>query len=324
MSSEIRSRDTTGAAGALGAVIMAVCLAGCASEPVQPAVPKSDNLYSGQPRAVYGTEFPAASAPEATLRGDAAFAKGDLDRALYFYVESLNIDPAQVSTLLKIGSIHRQRGDQDRALAAYRRVLAVEPDNVNALEGAGLVLLDRRAHDSAGELLGRAAAHDPNRWRAFEGLGVLADLRGDYAKAIESYAAALKVRPDRASLYSNRGYSRYLAGDIAGAEVDFRAALSVDPGFDRAWRNLGLLYVRQKRYEDALATFERVEARSAALNDVGYLAMLEGDYATAESYLSEAISVSPTYYRIADENLERTRQRRSQAVTAATTSTVDQ
>jgi tetratricopeptide (TPR) repeat protein len=324
MGSEIRDAGMKGIAIVLCSVIVAAWLSGCASEPVKPPVPKSDNLYSGQPRAVYGTEFPAGSAPEAALRGDAALAKGDMDRALYFYVESLNIEPAQVPTLLKIGAIQRQRGDQDRALAAYRRVLAIEPENVNALEGTGLVHLDRRAHDSAGELLGRAVARDPNRWRAFEGLGVLADLRGDHAKAIENYAAALKVRPDRASLYSNRGYSRYLAGDLAGAEADFRAALGVDPGFDRAWRNLGLLYVRKKRYEDALATFGRVEDRAAALNDVGYLAMLEGDYATAESYLSEAISTSPTYYRVADENLARTRQRRSQAVTAATKGAGDQ
>jgi len=324
MTGDARRSGRKAMTGGLALGILAACLGGCASEPVKPPVPSSDNLYSGQPRAVYGTEFPAASAPEAALRGDAAFAKGDLDRALYFYVESLNIDPAQVPTLLKIGAIHRQRGDHDRALASYQRVLTLQADNAFALEGAGLVLMDKRAHDAAGELLQRAVAADPGRWRSHEGLGVLADLRGDHARAIENYAAALQIRPDQASLYSNRGYSRYLAGDLHGAEVDFRSALSVDPGFGRAWRNLGLLYVRQRRYEDARAAFERVEERAAALNDVGYLAMLEGDYATAESYLSEAIGASPSYYRVADENLARARQKRLQAETAAATSALNQ
>jgi len=321
MSRTDRACGLTVIARALGPAILGVLLAGCATEPDKPVVAESDELYSGQPRAVYGTEFPAGSAAEAALRGDIALAKGDFDRALYFYVEAVRLEPEHVPTLLKIGAVHRRRGDDDRALASYRRVLAIEPDNAHALEGAGLVLLDRRAHDAARDLLDRAVARDPGRWRAYEGLGVLADLRGDHEQAIENYAVALKVQPGQASLYSNRGYSRYLAGDLPGAEADFRAALHVDPRFERAWRNLGLVHVRQQRFEEALKSFERVEDRAAALNDVGYLAMLEGHYGIAETYLSEALVASPTYYRVADENLERTRQRRAQAELAAATDT---
>lgn len=304
----------------VGPALLTAALAGCASEPEKRAVDDSDELYSGQPRAVYGTEFPAGSAAEAALRGDIALAKGDLDRALYFYVEAVRLEPQHVPTLLKIGAVHRQRGDHDRALASYRRVLAIDPENAHALEAAGLVLLDRRAHDTARDLLNRAVAEDPSRWRAHEGLGVVADLRGDYPQAIEHYAAAMKLRPEEASLYTNRGYSRYLSGDLPGAETDFRAALRADPRFERAWRNLGLVHVRQQRFEAALNAFERVEDRAAALNDVGYLAMLEGHYDVAEAFLSEALIASPTYYRLADENLERTRQRRAQAMSEATAS----
>ena len=307
----------------LGPAVLVALAAGCASAPEKPAVRESDDLYAGQPRAVYGTEFPAGSAAEAALRGDVALAKGDFDRALYFYVESLRIEPAQVAALLKIGAIHRQRGDLDRALLAYRRVLTIEPDNVNALEGAGLVLVDRRSHDAARELLERAVAGDATRWRAHEALGVLADLRGDHARALECFDAALELRPGQASILSNRGYSRYLAGDLPGAEADFRAALEADPRFERAWRNLGLAHVRQQRFEEALTAFERVEDRAAALNDVGYLAMLEGHYDVAEHYLNEALIASPMYYKIADENLERTRQRRAQALAEATASAAE-
>jgi len=297
--------------------LLMMALGGCASEPVQPPAPvDSDQLYSGQPRAIYGTEFPAGSATEAILRGDAAIASGDVDRALFFYVEALKLDPNQVPVMLKIGAIHRQRGDQPRALGAYRRALAVEPGNPTALEGAGLVLIERREQEAARDLLGRAVTEDPQRWRAHEGLGVLADLRGEHPQALEHYAAALQLRPQQPSIHSNRGYSRYLAGDLDGAEADFRAALDADPRFERAWRNLGLLLVRRQQYEDALTAFLRVEDRAAALNDVGYLAMIEGRYDVAEYYLAEALSASPTYYQVADENLERTRQRRDRAAAA--------
>lgn len=115
---------------------------------------------------------------------------------------------------------------------------------------------------------------------------------------------------------NNRGYSRYLAGDLDAAERDFRAALTVDPGYEKAWQNLGLVFARRGDYPLAVATLGRVVSKHVAANDVGYIAMLSGDYATAEQLFADAIRLSPRYYQTADENTAELRRRRA-AVSAA-------
>ena len=299
---------------ALLCLLSVALLAGCASAPSQPERrANADELYEGQPRAVFGTEFPPGSAPEAAARGDAALARRDYDRALYFYVEAVSLDPTDITTLLKIGAIHREHGRHRLALGAYRRVLEQQSAEAVALEGAGLALLELREIDAAQELLSRAVAADETRWRAHEALGVITDLEqhpGWHATALQHYERALALTSSP-SIYNNLGYSDYLAGDFVAAESAFRETVALDPEFARGWRNLALVYVKLERYEDAVAALHHVGKPAAALNDVGYLAMLEGRYAVAEEYLTRATEASPGYYRTAYENLDRVRELRS-------------
>jgi Flp pilus assembly protein TadD len=54
-----------------------------------------------------------------------------------------------------------------------------------------------------------------------------------------------------------------------------------------------------------------------AANDVGYIAMVSGDYQVADQMFAEAIRLSPRYYQTANENLAELRRRRSDAAVAA-------
>jgi tetratricopeptide (TPR) repeat protein len=290
--------------------LIVALLAACASNPATPARAQSTELYDGQPRAVFATEFPPGSSAEAAARGDQALRRGDMDRALYFYVEAVSLDPQDVSSMLKIGAIHYQRRNDRLALIAYRMALAEEPDNAAALEGAGLVMFRTRQTTAAQELLTRAVSIETRLWRSHDALGVMADLRSDYDAAIGHYSAALEIHPGAARLYNNRGYSYYLSADLDSAAEDFMMAAEIEPDLERAWRNLALVRVRQGRYDEALEVLLRVAEEPKALNDIGYLAMLEGRYDVAERYLSDAISSSPTYYRLAHRNYERLRELR--------------
>ena len=45
-----------------------------------------------------------------------------------------------------------------------------------------------------------------------------------------------------------------------------------------------------------------------AYNDVGYIAMRQGDYAVAERYFEKAIRVSPRYFEEARRNLDKVQE----------------
>jgi Flp pilus assembly protein TadD len=297
---------------ASAAFLVAFTLAGCASTP-SPEPSQSTELYDGAPTTVFATEFPVASAEEARQRAEAALAERDLDLALYLYAQAVELDAEDSDSLYRIGAIHAQRGNTAMASHAYGSAIELDPEHALALQGLGLIYMDVRRPEAAEEMLQRAIDADADLWRAHNALGVLADTRSEHVTAIAHYNAALKLRPESASVLNNRGYSEYLSGNWDAAEADFVAATIVDPNYERAWQNLGLLYARQRKYGYALRMMSRVMEQHVAANDIGYLAMLDGDFKAAETLFAEAIRLSPRYYKTAEDNVEELRRRRAEA-----------
>jgi tetratricopeptide (TPR) repeat protein len=262
---------------------------------------ESSDLYEGKPEVVFATEIPVESAEEAVGRADQALAQGDMDLALYMYVRAYDMDSENLHALMRIGGIHESRGNSQLAKRAFSAVLYVDPKHPQALQSLGLIYLQAKRHDEALALLEEAVAADPALWRAQNGIGVVADIRGDHDKAISAYDAALATNPKASSALNNRGYSYYLEGQYQPAARDFIAA--ADMGLERAWLNLGLVQARQKKYSMAVHTMTRLVAAEVAYNDVGYIAMRQGDLGIAQRYFRKAIQISPRYFEAAQRNL---------------------
>ena len=273
---------------------------GAASSPADDVDP-SAGLYDGEPDVVFATEFPVESAEDAIARADRALLEGDLDLSLYMYVRAYDLDNDNVHALTRIGQIHESRGNDRLATMAFTSVLQLDPDHVGALQSLGLIYLQEKRHDEAQALLERAISQDPLLWRAQNGIGIIADMAGEHAKAIEAYDAALAANSGDASLLNNRGYSLYLDGQYEAASNDFLAAAA--QGAERAWLNLGLVRARQKKYPEAVQLMARNVEVEVAYNDVGYIAMRQGDFAVAERYFHKAIGLSPRYFEAAQRNL---------------------
>jgi len=125
------------------------------------------------------------------------------------------------------------------------------------------------------------------------------------------------LRPANQSIAKfGRGHEK-VGGDLDAAERDYRAALTLDPGYGKAWQNLALVFARRGDYQLAVATLARVVSKHVAANDVGYIAMLSGDYAAAEQLFADALRLSPRYYQTADENFAELRRRRAAVAAAA-------
>lgn len=253
---------------------------------------------------------PAQQVQLAQQRGDAAYLKGDAKGALFHYVSGLKFEPDNIDLMYRVGMVHLENDQLNSADRAFSRILELEPDHAGALEGHGLALLQQRKFDVAKYHLIKAVHIDDKRWRAQNGLGVISDIEKDHALAITYYQLALEQRPDSAMVLNNLGYSRYLAGEWDSAENAFNRAVSIDPQHRKAWSNLGMLYVRKEKYEDALQAFSRLMPKHEAYNSMGYVCMLEGNYTRAEAFFTDAIRFSPKYYKEAQDNLARARERR--------------
>ncbi len=85
---------------------------------------------------------------------------------------------------------------------------------------------------------------------------------------------------------------------MAEAEVHYRRAVTKFPAFRRAWRNLGLIQARDRRFDEAIASFTRMielgggDAISFGLLGSAYFAKL--DYLATEAAFRQALLLEPT------------------------------
>jgi tetratricopeptide (TPR) repeat protein len=257
-----------------------------------PPIAEDQELRDTDLDVLFATEFPVESKYEATQRAGDAWSKGDLDRALFFYVKALQFEPDDTDLLAIIGMIHSAQNNPRMAVRAYTRALNIDPLHVASLEKRGLLLLAHDEDERAAADLQKAVALNPALWRAQNGLGVLADKKGDHETAITYY----------------RGYSRYLLGDFELARTDLLKA-ATELGYEQAWVNLGVVYAAEGDYADAVEVFKNVLSQSESCNRAAEAAIANGDYAVAERLLERAISESPRYYPAAEENLAALRLR---------------
>jgi Tfp pilus assembly protein PilF len=305
VSTKFTSRSRRAAVSLSIAVLCAQGLAGCAT-----SAPKTE------PAPVISS-LGVKSADDARTKAAEARAQGNPDLALRLYVEAAERDPSDAESMHQIGMIYEERKDAAHAARAYARAVQIEPRHVGALTKLGLIYFENRQFDEAVPMLERALAVEPAQWRIHNALGLIADARVDHDAAITHYDAALAMNPGAAALLNNRGYSHYLVGELDVAEANYRAALASDPSYTRAWQNLGLVYARQGQYDKAIATLERAVPEYVAANDVGYIAMLRGDYATAERLFDEAMRLSPRHYVTASDNAIELRRRRAESAQAS-------
>ena len=286
----------------LAAVICgALLLSGCATtEPTPPAQP------AASPEAVRS----------ALARADAALSKGDLTAARKGYRRVLTLAPDTKAAQLGLGEIELVAGDPNQALEYFSAVATADPTlRPGALQGQGITLVKLGRPEAALPALKEAVTLDPGLWRAWNALGTLEDARHDWAAADEAYGKALAIKPDAAIVLNNIGMSKLVRRDYAAAEQDFARALAMDPDLDEAAANRRLAQAWQGRYEVALQGAGN-ETLPRLLNDVGYVAMLRGDLATAESLFLRAIAASPTYHDVAYKNLEEVERLKSTGATA--------
>jgi Flp pilus assembly protein TadD len=255
-------------------------------------------------------ESPATTAtpavPPEVLAAD-ALQRRDYREAARQYDALYRETPENRSVGLGLGEAWLGLGEAQPAFVVFEEVLARHPQDVDALEGVGLAHLGLQRYEQARETLQLVLAQRPGRWRALNGLGLIADMRANYPEAATWYMKALRARHDEPALYNNFGYSRLMAGDYAGAESMLAQAVRLSPGNLRLRNNLMQAVAWQGDYRRALSLRGEVP-RHEALNNIGYVAWLRRDVASARRLFQQALDDSPSWYQAAASNLEQLEQ----------------
>ena len=101
------------------------------------------------------------------------------------------------------------------------------------------------------------------------------------------------------SMHDNKGMNAYESGDYDTAVNEFKEAISYDGSNADYYIHLGMAYVEQKSYDEALGYFNQAEScaenddQKALLNrGRGIACLYQGDYQTAIKWFGDALNIS--------------------------------
>jgi tetratricopeptide (TPR) repeat protein len=80
-------------------------------------------------------------AEDALMEGEAAFAKGEMERAIEHYERAVKLNPKLYEAPLFIGDAYYKMGKSDKAYESYARAVAIDPDRDTAYRYWGNVLM---------------------------------------------------------------------------------------------------------------------------------------------------------------------------------------
>lgn len=241
--------------------------------------------------------------PRFMAAAQAALSERRFDEAKQRFGQIIAADPKQARAKLGLAEAFLASGESGKAVALFHDLGAIASIRPLALEGEGLALMRQDRIGAARERLTAAVSADGRLWRAWNALGQIHDRQGRYVEAESAYMRALTLTDDQAFIRNNLGFSYMLQGRYPEAERQLLKALAADGSLAVAKENLRLALAWQGRYVDAMAGV-RFADRARILNNIGYIAMLRGEYGRAEAYYTRAMVGSAQFYRVAARNLE--------------------
>ncbi len=125
--------------------------------------------------------------------------RGDLERAVALYRESIGVQPtAEAHTFL--GWTYSFQGKLDEAIAECQKAIQVDPDFGNPYNDIGAYLIEKERWDEAIPWFEKAMKAKRYESYAFPhlNLGRVWERKGEWHKAIKEYEEAMKANPNYA------------------------------------------------------------------------------------------------------------------------------
>lgn len=129
------------------------------------------------------------------------------------------------------------------------------------------------------EAFGQAIAFEPSYYEAWDAKADALNREGQFSDALSASDRALAINPDYVQGWINRGLILYNIGyvyedqhqDLTKANeyytqqlLAFEKAIALDPASADAWFNKGYALAGMKRYDEALAAFDKVKELNPA------------------------------------------------------------
>jgi Flp pilus assembly protein TadD len=215
---------------------------------------------------------------------------------------SLKLDANDVNARYSLAEALLAQGKYGEAETIFAKLTEDSP-SAKVSQGYGLTLLARKNTSSAQTWLNSAVAEEPQLWRAWNGLGVIYDMSQSWALAEQAFKAGIAIDGHNPTLNNNLGLSYMRQNRFTEAIIAFENVQTLQNGQDQAHMNYRTALAMNGDMEKAVSGATDTQV-AQLYNNLGVAAIKSGEPGKAIEYLKKAISINPSYYPNAVKNLE--------------------
>ncbi|QSW91480.1 tetratricopeptide repeat protein [Flavobacterium endoglycinae] len=165
----------------------------------------------------------------------------------------------------RMASVYAALEMESFAFHYYYKAISNAPNDYKILYNFATLLQRRKLYDLARYYLEKIVIEKPNHAYAYWGLARLYSDTGEYEKALENIEKAFqyeKVIMEKSTaggrnLRTTRGLIYHKIGESKKGIADLKTALEMDKNNSYAMKNLGIIYLDQKKYDDACSLFQK-------------------------------------------------------------------
>jgi Flp pilus assembly protein TadD len=228
--------------------------------------------------------------------------EGDLERARRYY------DQAQANTAEAVIDKSTEQRLEGQIVAKVAGQVGADQMRVNQLNSEAVHLLNQDRAPEADLILQQALKIDPNNPFTLNNMGFAKEKEGDLEEAIRQYQRAANTRStERVVVTENKDWRGRMISEVAernaanasvnlsrSGEIDARVARLNLQGVSAMNRN-----ERETARKDFQQAFKLDPANSFSINNMGFLAELDGDKETAQTYYDQAQSAAHNREKVA-------------------------
>lgn len=241
------------------------------------------------------------SIPVSELGPDIAQAlllQGKNDEVIQLAENNASLAPAaQARMLAWRAKAELSRGQISESEQSARAALELDPKEVESRLALARIAIVQNRGEEAVKFIDEALRLNPRYVEAWALKGDLHALRGRTADALGFYAKAIELNPQSVRARLGRANAALRANDVDLAKKDVKAVLATVKDHGTATFLSGVVAVKEGRYEDALATFQKVQGGMPEQRETPYWLALAhaalGQYNQAEQFAQNYVGAFP-------------------------------
>ncbi len=268
-----------------------------------------------------------------TCLGTIALEAGNIEDAVKWLTQSLDILPEQASALSYLSIAYVQKQEFDTALRYADKAIEVNPIYMEAHANRGTALKGLKQYDQAIVSFQKALTLDSNNPDTLFNLSLVYLEYGKYTEVISTLKQMLTVKPDDAAAqhlcgqvhkelklykeaipyfdaairlgagneeaYFGRGLALLALKEFEAAYADFQAATKKKPSYANAYINMGIALRGLGRFDEALESYQLAQSlnnqHSGILNNQGLLLVDMQRFDEALECYQQAVTLAPDF-----------------------------